>query len=431
MKRVTSQQLFSGLFQAFLFFLPIQTIWIYREIVLEGAKWEYGTLGFYATQGLLWLSVTTFMYWYWQKRGEKATKFAWTTDRKFVLAVLIFLLYGLAHTFLTIDPALARQYMLHSIEAVLIFIMISLGPVTLWQGIRAVLFGTVLQAGLGLWQFIFQSTFSSTLLGMSSYIIDEPGTSVVASETIGRWLRAYGGFSHPNVFGGYLVLALLLSFFSKIKNVWVIRISQLTITAGIVVSFSRSSWIAFVIGVAGLFAISIGKESMNKSRVGQLGLITMVFIAVIGMTFPLVQTRVFGGTRLETTSIEERVNGYQDTLSQIQDHPWLGVGPGQATTIQIQQHPGKPGWAYQPVHNVPLLILLEFGVIGILLLSIAAIYFFKMSQFGKKQWQLICMFTLPLMPLLLFDHYLYTSYVGLMIWAVYLGYSMRYISSTR
>jgi len=58
-----------------LFLLPWQTIWIYQEKFLNGAKWEYGTLGLYATEILLWLCALLFIIWFYKQQKLQATSY--------------------------------------------------------------------------------------------------------------------------------------------------------------------------------------------------------------------------------------------------------------------------------------------------------------------------------------------------------------------
>ena len=75
--------------------------------------------------------------------------------------------------------------------------------------------GIFLQACLGSWQFLTQSSFACKWLGMAEHNAGDLGTSVIetisSTDGIGeRWLRAYGGLDHPNVIGGLLVVGILL-----------------------------------------------------------------------------------------------------------------------------------------------------------------------------------------------------------------------------
>ncbi|NTW75824.1 MAG: hypothetical protein HGB34_02885, partial [Candidatus Moranbacteria bacterium] len=47
-----------GLFLSFLFLLPFQTIYLLREPIIGGEKWQYGTIGIYLSSVILACAVT-------------------------------------------------------------------------------------------------------------------------------------------------------------------------------------------------------------------------------------------------------------------------------------------------------------------------------------------------------------------------------------
>ena len=89
------------------------------------------------------------------------------------------------------------------------FITRSLGEREVRTVVRILIAAAVIQSLLGIWQLVTQSTFASTLLGMSHYEVWQAGTSVLKNDT-GRWLRAYGSFPHPNILGGFLSAVLVM-----------------------------------------------------------------------------------------------------------------------------------------------------------------------------------------------------------------------------
>ena len=112
------------------FLLPWQTILITKEQFLNGSKWEYGTLGFYATEGLLWFAVILFIITLGQKVKEKKAagtfSFSWTQDRKFILACALFIAYIFCSTLWSIDRAVAWQHAIWIMEAFLLFFMLTI-----------------------------------------------------------------------------------------------------------------------------------------------------------------------------------------------------------------------------------------------------------------------------------------------------------------
>ncbi len=55
------QKILTYFVKLFLLLLPFQTVWIYDEMFLNGVKSQWGTSGFYVTEGLLWVSIILFI----------------------------------------------------------------------------------------------------------------------------------------------------------------------------------------------------------------------------------------------------------------------------------------------------------------------------------------------------------------------------------
>ncbi len=431
-----------------LFLLPWQTIWIYQEQFLNGVKWEYGTLGFYFTEVLLWVIVLLFMIWFWKRRKASGVRrkdlFKWSRDRVFLLSCLLFIVYCLLSFLWSFDLNVASQGALHIIEAFLFFFMLYLGPLSARRAMVWFISGAVVQSVLGIWQFLTQSTFSSTFLGISSHPVWEAGTSIIQGDGVGRWLRAYGGFSHPNVFGGYLVVSIIFTLvflFDGMKNnqsrikVFVVAGLLVQVTA-LFFTFSRSAWLVFGFGLV-LFCCVVKKHLSFCSRriiiyrvssiIILIGVLTIVF-------FPLVQIRISGNTSHEVASVRERISGYGEAWELFKLHPLLGVGVGNYTIAVHELDSGRAGWEYQPVHNVGLLFLVELGVVGVLLSFLVALLFitYHLSLITQKEKFFVrsILFSFLLIPLVLFDHYLFSSYFGVVMIAVYFGIIFRFLHNS-
>ena len=429
-----------------LFLLPWQTIWIYQEQFLNGVKWEYGTLGFYFTEALLWWTVVLFIVWFWKNFKFQISNFKfqinWTKDRIFLLSGLLFAVYCFLSFFLAIDSDVALQRALHIMEGFLLFLMLCIGPLVVRNAMLCFVGGAIVQSILGIWQFLVQSTFSSTILGITLHPVWESGTSIIQGEDIGRWLRAYGGFSHSNVFGGYLVISIiftLLLLFRGIKNnelriKIVVGIGLCLQVVALFFTFSRSAWLAFVMVILLYFCIIFFAKRSLHTTGHVLSSIILIGILVT-LFFPLVQTRFGGNAVHEVASINQRVSGYEEAWGLFKLNPILGVGVGNYTRAVYELDPMREGWTYQPVHNVALLFLVELGAFGLSLFSLVVLsflsLFFGITIFRYKDWNLkfgIC-FVLCLVPYVLlglFDHYLFSSYSGIVITAVYFGIIFRF-----
>ncbi|MFB6181944.1 MAG: O-antigen ligase family protein [Candidatus Magasanikbacteria bacterium] len=427
------------IFRAFLFLLPFQTIWIYRSVVLEGAKWQYGTLGFYGTELLLWLGVVCYMVWYLQQRKifSSEVNFSWTKDRIFLSVCLAFLIYSFVSIGWAFDPNLAFQYSLWLMEAVLLISILISGPFDSNELILWFTGGGVLQALLAIFQFATQSTFALDLLGMSSQPIIASGTSVIEGGRIGRWLRAYGSFPHPNMLGGYLsfVVISLISAVSvrdfefKYEKI-IISITLMILAAGVFVSFSRAAWLVLIVTlIFTCFHVFFHNKAHSNKVTDSVIVTTVLFIILVVVSFPLVETRLSISSSTEVRSVTQRMSGIALAGAVLEDHTLLGVGANNYTAALIDKIPGEPGWFYQPVHNSFLLFLVEFGLVGTLLL-IAAVIAWYYFMFHRKVIHPDDAFYLSLIIFAVFilgnlDHYLASSFVGIMMLSTVIGLFSR------
>src|SRR3989339_262948 len=437
----------------FLFLLPWQTIWIFRENFLNG-KMEWWTLGFYGTEALLWLMVLFFVCWFWNKRKlyrnytEIIQKFSFSKDRIFVLSVLSLISYLSLSFFGSIDKPLALQQSLRIMEAFLLFFVLWLGPLKKEGAIKWLVLGSILPCILGIWQFLTQSTFASTWLGLALHPAWQSGTSVVASDTIGRWLRAYGTFSHPNVLGGYIVIVLLLYCLpvrshdvakagSVVENEkgWVQLITYNLLLTTLFFTFSRSAWLAAIVSFSVIQFFSL----RNRKNISYLLSLISIIIILVALFFPLVQTRLTGDSVSEVRSTDERVSEYGDAWKLLKKDPILGVGAGNYTVALRHSDKWRPAWEIQPVHNAFVLFVVEGGLVGVGLFLLAFVsYILYLTSYilhQKNKLHVICypdkvrdpVFhrdTLQVTSFLFlasFDHYLYSSYIGLMLSALFFG----------
>lgn len=444
-KKITLENSLSFLLKALLFLLPWQTIWIYKEQFLNGVKWEYGTLGFYVSEILLWAAVLIFMAWFVKKLAAKDLRFkinfGWSKDRIFALACLIFVIYVLASIFWAADVNLGLQWALRIVGGIVLFFMLYIGPLTFRQMAVSFVGGAVLQSILGVWQFLSQSTFAFKWLGLVSHPVWQAGTSVISGPEVGRWLRAYGAFPHPNILGGYLVISLMVSYLLFLKTKrrsWQTRLLQLFIIGiqvmALFFTFSRSTWLAFIFVLVILFCFAYFWDRQKKRLffLGSNFLVTIgLFLVLSFLLWPLIQTRLAGESVTEVRSTVERVQSYEESKQLFGEHPWLGVGAGNYTIALYKMNPTRPGWEYQPVHNMAMLLLVDLGIIGLLLLAVVGVIFF-IYQFEIPHFYLFCYFLHGVIYIVLamFDHYLLSSYTGILLTAVYWAAVLRFLPHT-
>lgn len=426
------EKVLNSAIKLFLLVLPFQTAWIYREVIINGGKWQYGTLEFLATEVLLWAVLFLFFGWYVKKYKNKVDKqVRFSKDRIFTFTCLLFVFYVFISAWWAADQSLATDVSLKLMEAILFFFVVLLAPISLSSMTTWFIGGAIFQAILGSWQFLTQSTFSSVYLGMPAHPVSEPGTSILESQEIGRWLRAYGGLSHPNILGGYLSLSLffLLGFKNKFSsNKLLFSGSLIVLISGLFFSFSRSAWIvSLFILFSWLVYIFVKKHRQNLLY----PIVSSLFIiaGLVAAFYPLVELRLGGGSVAEARSVEKRLDGYESAASVIENNVWFGTGAGNYTAALINQDPNHPGWFYQPVHNIFVLALAEFGVVGFLLILamvVSLIYFwFSSTIFTKYKLVLLTQLVVAILVLGALDHYLLSSFVGLISLSLIVSATVR------
>jgi O-antigen ligase len=251
--------------------------------------------------------------------------------------------------------------------------------------------GLAINGLLAIAQAIHQNPIGLTWLAEPRMLRQSAGTAVVQVQ--GRpILRAYGVLPHPNVLGGLLAAGLPLAgcLFARAaayrgalpavlrgRVFAAIDVAMLAgiglIVAGIVLSFSRSAWLALLIGAAYLVA---WRRSRQWSPVRRL-LTRRAALAAAGAGVVLITLlaadRAAMAVRLqpeanvlERASVGERISLAEASLKLILWRPLTGVGGGSyaAATQRLLGPPAGDQSANLPVHNTYLLAAAELGPLG-------------------------------------------------------------------
>ncbi len=396
------------LFYLFVFSIPWQTRWIIRDPSIGGEAWEYGRISLYGWDILLvlllvlnWRAVATQITQLRQAASNAATS---NEGRAFLFSLLF-----VAYVLITAPWA-------HGVVAFVWAWRLLLAVLGLWLLVSAIkprleyvlaslaAAGTV-QALWALWQLATQQTFANKWLGVAVHSLTQGGTSVVLTAT-GRWLRSYGGQVHPNVLGGLLAVTLLATAWlithdwkrGTHTHLW-LRLAYLVQLGGLFTTFSRGAWLAFFVTL-GLWwwRVVETRRSLRPVLLASLG----VFVVLSALWWQPVVGRLLGGSRLEQQSVDERVGGLRDSRELLDQGWWRGLGIGSYTAVLITKHPNLQAWQYQPVHNVPLLSLLELGIVGFLLLL--GLAWVRLAPFALRTHLLL----VPILITGLFDHYWWT-----------------------
>ncbi len=429
--------------------LPWQTRLILAQPRIGVTPTEYGTLSLYATDILLILIAVGAGFFPLQK---KLSRTLWTA-----IIALGIVIFG------SIIFANRSDVALYSVRLFILGVLLWWVVQQEWVKPKFLLgcfvAGAVLQAIFGIGQFIAQTSPAFSWLGLAVHDPAVSGTSVVEAGGM-RWLRAYGSLPHPNILGGYLAVALLLTFgfylrayedvragFAKwtrenvrrhlegkrwyAKQAWRIAglLAILTVLMlGLLLTFSRSAWIGFAAG----WGVTLVLLALLRWPWGwQLWAKWSLFLIVIAgfVIFILPQpflTRTEASGRLESQSISERQQQIKDAYALIKLEPVRGVGYGNMPVAIYDklERARESIHNYQPVHNIYLLSMVELGVVGglvYLAFLLTALRQQILQFFRERTW--VSVVTLgaftSLLVIGLLDHYVWTLSAGTMLlWLV-------------
>lgn len=431
---MTRQKIANFLTYLCLFLLPWQTVWIYDSLTLAsstglgafgGEGWEYGKMTHYAVQFLIVVAALA----RWEIKKSKAEKKIIKNGWWFFGAMIFVAL-------LSVNPYLSGAWLFHLLSALILFWLLLDERISTKKIIWFFVLGLIVPCLLGWWQVLTGGSPASTLFGLAEHLAETSGAAVV--ETAGeRIMRAYGAFAHPNIFGGYLAMAIFALMTSAMNKKFRLPLLFL-LSSTLIVTFSRSAWLALIFSVVVyLFLTWRRKLQLSKKFLTSLGTVFLVAVVTASFFHGAVFARVEATERLEEKSLVERQNEYQMIGEVIKINPFVGVGPGAYTVALEKLYPGQPVWSYQPMHNSFLLFFAEVGLLGFIFLlnflrsifraTQQSINALEVPEAAQKVQRLSALAPLiiALTTLAFLDHYLWSQWAGLALVAVFLGIFVR------
>lgn len=415
-----------------IFLLPWQTRWIFYQTELSGQFWEYGQLGLYATQLLLFIVV---IFTLLSKPNWKLLKNWWPLN--------LLELWALLSALWAPQPKVALYQAGLIISASLLGECIIMLQLSVKKIAHILVVTGLVQGLLAISQFFAQHINASTIFGLarhSAYF----GSSILQTSW-GFIMRAYGSLPHPNILGGWLAVCwlagLILRFqvnlqatthkpaspelqLGELQPNFIYRIAidfaLLTILTGLLLTFSRSAAVSAAVGTIWLLIITAKKNSWSHAAVSA----ALIIIATIIITLPLhplIAGRTLSLTKggacpaealceggLENFSLTDRWQTIQNGWQLFITHPLIGVGMGNSTAVIATNDKDIPVRYSQPPHLIPLAVMSELGVVGLLLAMV-------LLWLWRPQTLLDWYAPLWSVPLVtgLFDHYWFTLWAGL------------------
>jgi O-antigen ligase len=244
----------------------------------------------------------------------------------------------------------------------------------------ALAMGVIFQAVIVVAQVQLQEPVGLTNLGEFEIRPFNRGLSIVAA---GRdhLMRPYGLTIHPNVIGGYFTVAILCMAAWLVVDrdlpVWrqAVRFGIMALTLwGLCLTFSRSAWGALVIGLASIIVAwwrrGAVKPPTRRTALAAAGAILIA--ALFGISYSKYVWARAGVTEdvTEQRSISDRRVFIGIALQVAYEHPILGVGIGAfpwVSNVIVNSGPYRGYLRGDNVHDVPLLVTSELGLVGLAL----------------------------------------------------------------
>lgn len=420
MKKIWLQNIFVLLFTVLVFMIPWQARYIYKEVMIDGQIWQYGRLSLYASMIILLLAALGFGIF---RRDQ------WHLSKHKWWYALIF--YSLVFCICGALPVLELYY-LSFIFGTILFIFLAQfinKKYILWS----LLFSGLVQSILAIYQSLTQSISANKWFGIAEQVAKIPGVSVLENGEM-RILRAYGSLPHPNMLGGFLVLAILVALYlwhdvyvqsekvdwqiKKIKkytiSVCLIMFSLVSMTFALLATFSRGALLALVVTLFFvLFFSLIKKDKLAIFIAVKYFVLLLLSFWAFNIYYPnLWLSRFDFNNRLENKSIEDRQMTYSQFDWTKPKEIIFGQGLGLNTYLAFQKNNPDSVDQVQPIHNWFLLALAEVGLVGVFIFLVLLYYYLKNSFKKDKNIIWPWSFVLLLLVLGLFDHFLWTSWTG-------------------
>jgi len=449
------------LFYLFVFLLPWQTRWFWHIGQLGGQTSQYLSFSLYATEVLFFIIIFLAVI-IRLKNKDYETAVLNLKILDFYIVIFLFFIVAIFTLFFAQDKQVAFYYLLKFLEGFATLILIINFRISYKKIGWAVFLAAIIQSGLGIYQSLVQKVFASKWLGMAVQNQQDAGVSVVETASQ-RFLRAYGALPHPNILAGFLAVSIVVTITLILlsrsnKEKLILNIGLAIISAGLFLTFSKSAFLALIIGLVFMSAfILLSKERETKIYLGQSLVLILVIMAILSLLFqaPLV-SRLKGDNRLEQYSTDQRAN-YMQQAQDIIKNNWLkGVGLGNYTlavynAAQIKEE----ARFYQPVHNVYLLAAAELGILGfvfyilLIILAIKELWQFKIEEslqllpilrnfkinriftFYQRRFFWFLSYTaifIMLLIIMVFDHYFWTLYFGIIFWWLMFGLWLKQVS---
>lgn len=345
------------------------------------------------------------------------------------LAISLTIFFGLVSYFFSINETVTFFWLIEMLKLLVVYVFVINRLISEKNLITLLLVSLGLQLVFGILQFAVQSSIGLNFLGESSLGPAVPNTAKIDVGDL-KIVRPYGTFTHANVFGGLISIGFLLSAYLYMKEEISRKKTQILLgifLIGVLLSFSRSAWLAMTVSTLLFLSFRKFKITYLKIRNFTFAFLGLIFVGYFTGVLNLILIRL---QLTGDTSILERMAQIKTSFFMMLTHPF-GVGLGNFVNAADKYSSAKlMPWQFEPVHNTFLLIGAELGIIA-MLISISAVivglwHLFRLLTKTEGKYKCFPIYfaiilITHLAILLNLDHYFYTNYSAGVVVMVMLG----------
>jgi len=379
------------------FFLPFQ-----RLLTLEVAG--------YTLQIAQVMVIITFIVWLLNLLEKEELKLVKTPLN---VPLLVFLLVNLFSIWNAINVTRAIAiFMWVTFSVMVCFLLVNTvrDEERLRKIIKVLIISGVLTSLFGIYQFI------GSYLGLPTFLRDVYGPT-------GWYLtRIHSTALEPLHFASYLlvvipVTAALYQSRSAIFNRSLLFFGLVVMSVAMLMTIARGGYVGLVLAVFVIFLLS--KGSVQASGGGKKIFVALLYGAVIlaivvTLLAPgMLRETILGGAAVRAGSSFARMLLVKDALMMFERHPLFGVGVGNFGPYynKIYNIPSTAVADFRTVNNVPMEILTETGIFGLLALAWVLLRYVRSMWDAIKKTQ---------------DPFIYALLVGFM--ASFFGLAFQYLT---
>lgn len=420
----------------FLLTFPFQVqVLLYKADFFSGQFNLFSSFFVFLSELFLLLALSSFALqrFYSPNKQQKLSDSFTKLEVGMAVTMMALLIWSISSVFFANDKVLALLLGLRVGELLGLVYLLLNKILSREQLLKYLFYGAFFQVIVGLCQYFKQGDLGLGFLGESRLSVD---TLNVAKVNLGgeKILRAYGTFTHANIFGGYLMfcLGLLIQSLNR-ENFWKNLHFLLAFLIGILLSFSRSSWLAlFAFGIV-LLAVQAVKVNWKSLLIG--GCVILFTVVLFGLD-QVILSRI---SDFSLGALDQRLIFSEIARDMISDNFLFGVGGGNFVMSMSEYYSGVLSpWLFQPVHNFFMMAWAELGLLGVFLwLGICGIMIkqvnYSMRRIIKSErfyWKVYWALLFSMLILSMLDHYFYTTWSGqvvvfLMIGVIWMDYRCR------